>query len=215
MLSEVAFPNDGRDLDYLFSLAIPEGNRCRFVSIGTLSDVKAFHLGLYSFARAAIRGSEYWIIGDGVLRKHLESLAEKLNITERVRFFGAVARDEALRLLGECDVLVHPSLHDSGGWVCLEAMAAGRPVICLKLGGPATQVTEESGFRCTAINPSAAIIELAEAMRRLAHDHALRKSMGQAGRKRVRDHYLMEDRVQFFSECYERVILEGSAIRKT
>src|SRR2546430_4418443 len=41
----------------------------------------------------------------------------------------------------------HPSLHDSGGWVCLEAMAAGRPVICLDLGGPGYQVTEESGIK--------------------------------------------------------------------
>ncbi len=29
--------------------------------------------------------------------------------------------------------MVHLSLHDSGGWVCIEAMAAGRPVISLGL----------------------------------------------------------------------------------
>ena len=36
-----------------------------------------------------------------------------------------------LEKLAECDALAHPSLHDSGGWVCLEAMAAGRPVRAL------------------------------------------------------------------------------------
>ena len=51
-------------------------------------------------------------------------------------------------------MLIHPSLHDSGGWVCLEAMAAGRPVICLDLGGPGLQVTEKTGIKVKASTPT-------------------------------------------------------------
>ena len=58
----------------------------------------------------------------------------------------------------------------SGGWTCLEAMAAGRPVVCLDLGGPATQVTEETGIKVPAPVPNQAVSGLAEAMTRLARD---------------------------------------------
>ncbi|MFM6845653.1 MAG: glycosyltransferase family 4 protein, partial [Dolichospermum sp.] len=47
-------------------------------------------------------------------------------------------------------------------WVCMEAMAAGRPVICLDLGGPAVQVTEETGFKIAADEPYQVVRDLAE-----------------------------------------------------
>ena len=66
----------------------------------------------------------------------MEKLARELGITANVKFWGGIRRAQVLEKLAECDVLIHPSLHESGGWVCLEAMAAGRPVVCLDLGGP-------------------------------------------------------------------------------
>ena len=114
--------------------------------------MKAFHLGLRAFAQfhRQLPESEYWIIGDGPERKGLERLARQLGVAESVRFWGWLPRPEALRLLAECDVLVHPTLHDSGGWVCLEAMVAARPVVCLDLGGPGVQVTDETGIKLPA-----------------------------------------------------------------
>src|SRR3990172_2688633 len=79
----------------------------------------------------------------------LEKSARDLGIMTRVRFAGRMSRHEVLRMLGDAHVLVHPSLHDSGGWVCVEAMAAGKPVICLDLGGPAPAVGGGAG----GINP--------------------------------------------------------------
>ena len=49
------------------------------------------------------------------------------------------------------DVLLFPALHDSGGMVVLEAMSHGLPVVCLKLGGPATMVDDRCGY---AIDPA-------------------------------------------------------------
>ena len=89
--------------------------------------------------------SEYWFIGDGPERKSLENLARRFGIARKTIFWGEMTRRNALRKLAECDVLLHPSLHDSGGFVSVEAMAAGRPVICLDLGGLALQVTDETG----------------------------------------------------------------------
>lgn len=111
-------------------------------------------------------------------------------------------------MLGECHVLVHPSLHDSGGWVCLEAMAAGRPVLCLDLGGPATQVTEETGFKVPAHAPEQATGDLAEAMTLLVHDPELLFRLGQAGQRRVREVYDWQVKGQFFHQLYEKIFTE-------
>jgi glycosyltransferase involved in cell wall biosynthesis len=164
------------------------GGRLRLISIGGLLHLKGFDLGLRAFARLLERADvgEYWIVGDGPERRRLETLAATLGISDRVRFHGRVPRAQVIELLSEADILVHPTLHDSGGWTCLEGMAAGKPVICLDCGGPVEQVTPETGIRVPAHTPEQAIVDLAFAFETLALNPELRARMGQAGRARVR-----------------------------
>jgi len=182
--SQVALPD--AELENLAILPEAPPSPVRFLSVGRLLGWKGQHLALEAFARAGLMGAEYWIVGDGPERRRLERLARRLGVADRVRFFGQLPRDRVLELLGEVHAFVHPSLHDSGGWVCLEAMAAGRPVICLDLGGLATQVTEHTGFKIAATSPAAAIAGLAEAMRALATDAALRSRMSAAAKEHAR-----------------------------
>jgi glycosyltransferase involved in cell wall biosynthesis len=178
----------------------------RFLSVGRLLHWKAFHLALLAFSGIDASQCEYWILGDGPEWKRLERLAETLGISAKVRFWGEVPREEVLDLLGQCDVLVHPSLHDSGGWVCLEAMAAGRPVICLDLGGPALQVTANDGVKIAAHSPSEAVRGLSEAMGAIARDPDLRIRMGQAARERIAQHYRWDRKAEQLSALYHRVL---------
>ena len=69
---------------------------------------------------------------------------------------------------------VFPSLHDSGGMVVLESLAAGLPVICLKLGGPGEIVTPSCGIGIEAQQQSeeAIIRLLADAMISIATDRS-------------------------------------------
>jgi glycosyltransferase involved in cell wall biosynthesis len=204
VLSEVALSEE--EIAQLLSIPLHQGNPFRLLSLGRLLHWKGFHLGLMAFARLVqeFPQSEYWLVGDGPERRNLERLAQKLGITDKVRFWGALPRAEALKKLAECDMLVHPSLHDSGGWVCVEAMAAGRPVICLDLGGPALQVTEETGFKIPARTPEQVVTEMAEAMLKLATDEALRRRMGEAARRRVREAFSWEQRGEQLPEIYEQ-----------
>jgi glycosyltransferase involved in cell wall biosynthesis len=181
------------------------GRESRFISIGRLLDWKGFHLGVSAFARADPAGAEYWIVGAGPERSALERQARDLGVHERVRFFGELPRAEALRLLTAADVLVHPSLHDSGGWVCLEAMAACKPVLCLDHGGPGQIVTSQTGVKVPANAPEQAIGDLARAMKRLAADPELRRSMGQEGHKRVKEHYSWERKIEHHLDCFAKV----------
>jgi glycosyltransferase involved in cell wall biosynthesis len=183
----------------------------RFISMGRLLHWKGFHLGLKAFSAAAVPGSEYWIVGDGPERANLVGLVQRLGMVDRVRFWGSQSRPDALGKLAACDVLVHPSLHDSGGWVCLEAMAAGKPVICLDLGGPAELVTDQSGVKVAANNPEQAVADLAGAMIALGSNADLRHSMGEGGRGRVRDEYIWEKKGDRLEALYASVLNETAA----
>jgi len=204
------FPGEGlpaADLDDLIQYPLPEANGgpMRFIGLGVLRHLKGFDLGLRAFAQADVGGAEYWIIGDGPERKNLETLAHNLGIADRVRFWGWLPRNQALQKLAEGHTLVHPSLHDSGGWVCVEAMAAGRPVICLDLGGPAVQVTEHTGVKVRAGDPEQVVRDIADAMRRLARDATLRAMMGESGRQRSLAMFRWEYKGRLLDALYRHV----------
>ena len=175
----------------------------RFISIGRLLHWKAFHLGLKAFAQAQLPDAEFWVVGIGPDQARLEQLVAELNIAHQVKFWGKLARSETLQKLAESHVLVHPSLHDSGGWVCLEAMAIGRPVLCLDLGGPAVQVGADSGIKIPAHTPDQAVHDLAQAITQLAQDAELRDRLGHGGQQRLHDHFTWESRTQFLTHIYQ------------
>jgi glycosyltransferase involved in cell wall biosynthesis len=89
---------------------------------------------------------------------------------------------------------------------CLEAMAVGRPVICLDLGGPALQVTEETGVKVSAITPEQVVNDLMEAMLLLARNPDCRKRMGEAARRRVIEYFDWDKKGEWIRKGYQRVI---------
>jgi glycosyltransferase involved in cell wall biosynthesis len=209
VLPAVALPQ--QEIDTLSTRNLRKGpSRARFrvVSIGDLLPVKGFATGIRGFAKfhRVHPESEYWIIGEGHERARLERTVRQLQLKDEFVFWGRVPRERALEKLAECDVLLFPSLHDSGGWVSLEAMAAGLPVICLEQGGPALQVTAETGFKIPAITPKQVITDIAEALSALYNNPELRERLGAAGRERVRTHFSWEQKARQISAVYEEVV---------
>jgi glycosyltransferase involved in cell wall biosynthesis len=205
--SQVRLPSEV--IAYLEGFAIRKTGPFRLVSIGNLLHWKGFELGLRAFARFQRwdPAAEYWIIGNGPEIRGLEKLAKRMGIAKRVTFWGAIPRQQVLEKLAECDALLHPSLHDSGGWVCAEAMAAGRPVVCLDLGGPALQVTEETGIKVPAISPEQAVRDLATAMLRLAQDPGAKVRMGEASRQRVEEHFAWTSQGERMHQIYTGIVM--------
>lgn len=108
-----------------------------FISVGRLLGWKGFHLGLEAFARWAPPQTRYEVVGDGPEMSRLVGLVRNLGVSDRVTFHGALTRPETLERISRSRMLVHPSFHDSGGFVVVEAQALGVPVLCLDVGGPA------------------------------------------------------------------------------
>ena len=103
-------------------------------------------------------------------------------------------------------MLVHPSLHESGGLVCVEAMATGRPVICLDLGGPAVQVTAETGFKIPAHTPEQAIEDLNQAMTCLAKDADVWLRLSQGAQARVKAQFSWKAKGLDLNRTYENIL---------
>lgn len=172
-----------------------------FGCMGRLVYWKGYDLAIKAFARAAIPGASLLIVGGGPEGIRLRRLSEALGVASDVHFTGPLQRQEALAELSRVHVLVHPSHHDSGGWACIEAMSAGRPVICLDWAGPATQVAPNTGFKIPVCEEGKVVDGIAAAMRRLA-DAETREVMGCAGQRLVKNKYLWSSKAAFYSELH-------------
>jgi len=77
----------------------------------------------------------YCAAGDGSDRARLQGKAERLGITDHTIFTGYVPEDEKLDLYRLADLFVMPSRSEGFGYVFLEALAAGVPVVASSIDG--------------------------------------------------------------------------------
>jgi alpha-1,3/alpha-1,6-mannosyltransferase len=115
----------------------------------------------------------------------LERLARRLEVADQVALRRSPSEAERRALLSECRCVVYTPEDEHFGYVPIEAMAAGRPVVAVSGGGPAeTVVHGETGFLCA---PTAEAF--ADALARLLGDSAGAARMGRAGRAHVAQHF--------------------------
>lgn len=110
---------------------------------GRLLSWKGLHLAVRAIAlvrgQAAVRLT---IVGKGEEELRLKEEVCRLGLEQSIKFVPWMPKSEVLALHATHDAFLFPSLHDSGGTVVMEAIAHGKPVICLDLGGPAVTVDE-------------------------------------------------------------------------
>ncbi|MFD0974251.1 glycosyltransferase family 4 protein [Plantactinospora endophytica] len=110
----------------------------RWLFVGGLLPRKGVSWLLEAFAKCRAEEPDLSLtfVGEGQLRKDLTRRAAELGVTEAVTFAGALPPDEALRMMREHDLLVHPSRFETFGMTIVEAIAAGTPVLVTRCGGP-------------------------------------------------------------------------------
>jgi glycogen synthase len=110
----------------------------RWLFLGGLIPRKGVTWLLEAFAKCRAEDPELTltIVGDGELGGALRARADELGLRDPVTFAGPVAPEQALRLMREHDLLVHPSRWESFGMTVVEAVAAGMPVLVTRCGGP-------------------------------------------------------------------------------
>jgi rhamnosyl/mannosyltransferase len=132
------------------------------------------------------------LVGDGPLRAEWTALARELQLTDRVRFAGDVTHEELVALYHACDAFVLPSITraEAFGYVQLEAMACGKPVVSTRLPSGVPWVNRHGETGLTV--PPGDVDALRRALAELASDASLRARFGSAGRRRVESEFTME-----------------------
>ena len=129
---------------------------------------------------------------------------------ERVRAAGA---DDVVQLLGPradvpdlvaaADVVCLSSAAEGVPMVLLEAMALGRPTVATRVGGVSEAVEHE---KTGLLVPTSDEPAFAAALLRLAADPELRARLGEAGRRRHREHFGMDRMIEEYSHVFEEVL---------
>jgi glycosyltransferase involved in cell wall biosynthesis len=121
------------------------------------------------------------ILGDGAGRAELEAEIKEKNVAGSVRLVGRVPREETPRSYQEASVFVLPSSNEGMSNALLEGLASGLPAVVTDIGGTRELVSEENGF----IVPIGSGEAIADALRTLLDDPALRERLGEASRRRA------------------------------
>jgi len=122
-------------------------------------------------------------VGDGPDRENLQTHFSKFK--GRVIFTGSMVGDELSKAFASADVFVIPSDTETLGFVVLESMASGVPVVGVNAGGIPDLIEDgKTGYLCPPNDASA----FAKRISLLLEDKNLRDRMSQSGVKEARRH---------------------------
>ncbi|MEK8022788.1 MAG: glycosyltransferase family 4 protein [Candidatus Hydrogenedentota bacterium] len=99
-----------------------------------------------------------------------------------------------------------PGLVEQFGFVLMEAMASGIPIVASHIGGIPHVVGAEAGEGCALLVPPGDTHALREAIHRLAADPSLRAGMGAAGIARARKLFRREDVADRMRRVYRELL---------
>jgi glycosyltransferase involved in cell wall biosynthesis len=152
--------------------------------------------GIDVLARAAesVEGARFVIAGDGPERARLTG-------SERLRFLGY--RDDVPALLAACDAFVLPSRFEGTPLSLLDAMAAGRAIVATAIAGvDELVVPDESALLVPPGDPDA----LADALKRIVAEPALRARLGGAAKQRAESLFTVEASTRRVARVYDELL---------
>lgn len=175
------------------------------LTVGRLSSEKGIDILLRAFHRYCSRepGTRLVIVGDGPLRVELAALAEELGLADRVLFAGYTNTVE--RYYKVADLFVLPSRTEGLPMVILEAMQAGLPVVCTRVGGIPEVI--DNGITGVSVPPEDSDA-LGRAMSMVLGDPALASKLADLGRKSVYERFSAESWAKKIEGFYQNTVTE-------
>jgi glycosyltransferase involved in cell wall biosynthesis len=177
-----------------------------FVCVGGLRPQKnpallleGFHRGLASDPRAHLL-----FVGRGALKSELERRIGALGLRERVHLLGL--RSDIPEILHAADVFVLSSDYEGNPLSVMEAMAAGKPMICTAVGGVPELV--EDG-KCGLLVRQRDVKALACAMRYMLENPEARKSMGEVSARRAVERFDLRVMTEAYENLYRTAIAKS------
>jgi glycosyltransferase involved in cell wall biosynthesis len=186
----------------------PDPDFFRIGLIGRISPWKGQHIFLRAAAEVHKRfpRTRFIIIGAALFGEdgydqQVRQLPAQLDIQEVVEFAGF--RPDVQQAIAELDMVVHASTTgEPFGQVIIEGMAAGKPVVATD-GGGVPEIVED-GWTGILV-PMGDAPAMAEAICKILADPAQAKAMGARARKRVEDHFTVEETARRVQAVYEEI----------
>jgi glycosyltransferase involved in cell wall biosynthesis len=159
--------------------------------------IEAFHL----FRRDGLEHVKLLIIGDEISKyASLRRAVHRYKLHQHVRFFGFVPDRTLAVLYRLAGVFVFPSLYEGFGLPPLEAMASGTPVVTSNISS-LPEVVGDAALLIDPYDPTA----IAQAMRRVLTEPALRDDLRRRGLARVKE-FSWERSVRRVRQVYDEVL---------
>ena len=119
----------GVDLKIFSFVQNKENSRKKLKLISTRNFAKLYSIDTLIKATAILdkKGIEVELdlIGDGILRKNLDHLVDKLDLREKIIFHGHIEQVKMVRLLQDADIFISTAISDGNNISLNEAMACG------------------------------------------------------------------------------------------
>ena len=132
-------------------------------------------------------------------------LVDELGLADRVTLTGF--RDDAVRVMGACDIFTLASQWEGLPVALMEALALGLPVVATEVGGVAEEMHD--GTDALLVPPKDSVA-LADAIERVATDPALREQLGAAAFARASD-FDVHRAVERIEAAYTELAPEAAA----
>jgi glycosyltransferase involved in cell wall biosynthesis len=198
--------------DDFFAAAAPEDpNLVLFV--GSITEVKDILTLLKAIeqVRAQLPSVHLQLAGrvtSPTYERELRDYIQAHDLSANVEFLGLLERPALIRRYSEAALVALSSRQENAPMAVIEAMAAGKPVVCTRVGGVAGIVAEdETGY----IAPVGDVEALAERMTRLLRDPQLRVRMGRRARERARRDFSVAQTARQYHDLYWQVAREDKA----
>jgi glycosyltransferase involved in cell wall biosynthesis len=150
------------------------------------------------------------IAGEGPERGRLESLIRSRAHFCHLHVLGH--RSDVVALYQAMDIFVLPSLREGLPLALLEAMSCGVPVVASHVGGVPQLVSHgTNGFLFESQRQE----DLAAAVARLAEDGALRRTLGENGRRTVEARFDVSASVKQIRSVYDETLERSTASART
>lgn len=156
-----------------------------------------------------LRNSLFLVVGEASLgeeeyERKIKDMALKLELGKRVIFAGF--RQDIPQVMRALDLFVFPSHAEAFGLALIEAMAMETPVISTNCDGVLDIV--EDGITGLQIPPGEPE-KLAQAIIHLLDDEPKRRTLAQAGRKRIEERFSWEVMMNKIEAIYQEVLNGG------
>lgn len=174
----------------------PVPDQFNILFVGAITYNKGVDLLLRVFVRLANESdtARLTLVGDGILRSEMETLAKECGIEERIQFVGHVAKDIAPYFC-DASVMVMPGL---GGLAVSDALCHGVPVICgIGDGSEVDLVTGENGQILDPLTEET----LFKALKTLMESPSMQKSWRDAAPKIIAEKYNIDAYVREIERC--------------